>query len=124
MKKSVDFERDSDVQAIVYLVKDGSAVFVVLKGFVVLEIPVSEKQAKYFKMYEKSPKVFNLHGKAKYHYVRDCEVELVGFSLETTELTTQFVNKSLFSHLDSSILDTFCIYDDMSASSSLPSLYC
>lgn len=124
IKKSVDFERKSDVQAIVYSVKEGSAVFVVLKGFVVLEIPVSQVQAKYFKMYEKSPKVFMLHGKAKFHYVCDCEVELVGFTLDTSELTTHLVNQNLFSHIESSSIDTCCIYEDMSGSSLNPSLYC
>ena len=56
IKKSVGFERASDVQAIVYSVNDGSAVFVVPNGFVVLEVPLSQTQAEYFKMYEKSPK--------------------------------------------------------------------
>ena len=62
IKKSVGFERASDVLAIVYSVKDGSAVFVVPNGFVVLEVPLSQTQAEYFKMYEKSPNVFVLHG--------------------------------------------------------------
>lgn len=127
IKKSVDFERESDVQAIVYSVNEGSAVFVVLKGFVVLEVPVSQVQEEYFKMYENSPKVFMLHGKAKFHYVCDCEVELIGFTLDTSELTTHLVNPNLFSHINFSSNDTCCIYDDIadtSGSSMNPSLYC
>jgi len=92
IKKSVGFERASDVQAIVYSVNDGSAVFVVPNGFVVLEVPLSQTQAEYFKMYEKSPNVFVLHGKAKFHYVCDCEVELVSLDfsiLKPTSSTSQ-----------------------------------
>lgn len=124
IKKSVDFERASDVQAIVYSVKDGSAVFVVPNGFVMLEVPLSQTQAEYFKMYEKSPNIFMLHGKAKFHYVRDCEVELVGFSMESSELTNQLISPSLFSHIDTTHIDLCYIYDDMSSSSASTSLYC
>lgn len=124
IKKNVDFERASDVQAIVYSVKDGSAVFVVPNGFVVLEVPLSQTQAEYFKMYEKSPNVFVLHGKAKFHYVCDCEVELVGFSIEKSKLTNQLVNPSLFSHIDKPAVSIDCIYDDMSAPTISPGFYC
>lgn len=118
------FERASDVLAIVYSVKDGSAVFVVPNGFVVLEVPLSQTQAEYFKMYEKSPNVFVLHGKAKFHYVCDCEVELVGFSIEKSKLTNQLVNPSLFSHIDKPAVSIDCIYDDMSAPTISPGFYC
>jgi hypothetical protein len=120
----VGFERASDVQAIVYSVNDGSAVFVVPNGFVVLEVPLSQTQAEYFKMYEKSPNVFVLHGKAKFHYVCDCEVELVGFSIEKSKLTNQLVNPSLFSHIDKPAVSIDCIYDDMSAPTISPGFYC
>lgn len=124
INKSVDFERASDVQAIVYSVKDGSAVFVVPNGFVMLEVPLSQTQAEYFKMYEKSPNIFMLHGKAKFHYVCDCEVEMIGFSIESSELTTQLINPSLLSDIDTTQIDLCYIYDDMSSPSVSNSLYC
>ncbi len=71
IKKNVDFERASDVQAIVYSVKDGSAVFVVPNGFVLLEVPLSQTR------FRTTQTNFVLNVIVDLSQVRSCAKELI-----------------------------------------------